>query len=335
MRRARLTLTAVLAASLLLAGCGDDEGGDDGGDSQSVGNGGELSSTWPLTGLDVGADESSATSYPVYIVKIDNTYDSNPQVGLGKADLVVEELVEGGITRLAAFFQSELPAKVGPVRSMRLTDIGIATPVDAELVTSGAAPITRNGLTKAGVKWADMNNPAVVRVTDGVHDSLHSVMANLVKLAKQAKGEETRPDDYLPWGDEADFPGGQRATTIHAQMSAGRTSEWKYAGGHYVLQNGYMPAGDQFLADTVITITVKTSIAPYKDPAGNPVPVSHFEGSGKAMIFHAGHLVRATWHKDKADDAVTFATKAGELKVPAGKVWIELIPQSGGDVTFQ
>ena len=37
------------------------------------------------------------------VVKIDNT-EAQPQLGLGKADLITEELVEGGSTRLAVFY---------------------------------------------------------------------------------------------------------------------------------------------------------------------------------------------------------------------------------------
>ena len=48
------------------------------------------------------------------VTKIDNTSSSAPQVGLGSADLVVEELVEGGFTRLAAFYYSEVPADDRP-----------------------------------------------------------------------------------------------------------------------------------------------------------------------------------------------------------------------------
>jgi hypothetical protein len=49
----------------------------------------------------------------------------------GHRDLVVEELVEDGVTRLAAFYYSQLPSKVGPVRSMRASDIGIVSPARA------------------------------------------------------------------------------------------------------------------------------------------------------------------------------------------------------------
>ena len=54
----------------------------------------------PLTGLPVEGEPRP----PGDGVKIDNSGSSAPQVGLATADLVAEELVEGGITRLAVFF---------------------------------------------------------------------------------------------------------------------------------------------------------------------------------------------------------------------------------------
>ncbi len=98
-----------------------------------------LKATWPLTGLPVTGDDEAAQKHPVMVLKMDNTYASAPQEGLGSADMVVEELVEGGMTRLAAFYYSQIPGDVGPVRSMRASDIGIVSPVNATVVTSGAA----------------------------------------------------------------------------------------------------------------------------------------------------------------------------------------------------
>ncbi len=224
---------------------------------------GHLAATGELT----KGGASAELTHPAYIVKIDNSQDSNPQIGVGKADLVVEELVEGGITRLAVFYYENLPKQVGPVRSMRLTDIGIAKPLGASIVTSGAAPVTLDGLRKAGIKFLDMNNPHVVRVSDGTHDSLHSVMANLKKIGAEAK-QDPRVPPTTCFGDEALPPAGKPATTIDVKLSGSRTSHWKFEGGKYVLQNGYMPQGDVFTPpDTVIAATVRTTLAPYSDPA--------------------------------------------------------------------
>lgn len=338
MRRVRLTVAATVAASLFLAGCGGDDGdsSDENGDGpKGVGDSPSLSSTWPLTGLEVESDGSSEQEHPVFVVKIDNSSSSSPQEGLGEADMVVEELVEGGSTRLATFFYSELPDRVGPIRSMRATDIGIVKPVDGHLVTSGAAGQTIARLNKAGVKFHGEGSTGLFRDPNRV--SLYSVMADLTKLADELaeKRDATRPDDYLVWGEKGDLPKGQPAKQIAASFSGGHTTNWTFRGGKYHNDNTHAAEGDEFLADTVLVLRVQVSDAGYTDPAGNFVPESKLEGKGEAMVFHQGRVVRGTWSKSKIDSMLTLSTKAGEIKVPAGHVWIELVPTSnGGNVTF-
>jgi hypothetical protein len=112
-------LVAVLLAfamSLALAACGGDDTKAAKPDSQPVEGGSRLAALWPLTGQPV---KGSTPKRPVLVTKIDNTSSSSPQVGLSRADLVTEELVEGGMTRLAVFFYQHLPKVAGPVRSMR------------------------------------------------------------------------------------------------------------------------------------------------------------------------------------------------------------------------
>jgi hypothetical protein len=58
----------------------------------------------PLTGLPV--TDPHVLDRPAVIVKIDDAPQARPQVGVDKADVVIEERVEGGIDRLMAVFQS-------------------------------------------------------------------------------------------------------------------------------------------------------------------------------------------------------------------------------------
>jgi hypothetical protein len=333
----RLLTTALAAGSLVLAGCGGDDsenGADTPGNepppsnSQTVGD----PDTWPLTGLPV-EDGASEQKHPVLVLKMDNTESSAPQEGLGSADLVVEELVEGGVTRLAAFYYSDIPGDVGPVRSMRASDIGIVSPVGGSMVTSGAANVTLERIKDAGIDFYSEGSPGFFR-KEG-RSAPYDLFTDLGTVAKEAAHTKTRPDDYLPWGSEDDLPKGQRATSLSATFSGGHTTSWAYRDGGYVNENTHAAAGDEFPADTVLALRVPVGDAGYRDPAGNAVPETKFEGSGEAMVFHGGRLVRGTWSKKKLDSALTLSTKAGELKVPAGRVWIELVPQGpGGDVRF-
>jgi hypothetical protein len=334
-RRAGLITTVLLSASLALAGCG---GGDESTDdetqaaAQSVEGAEEVAATWPMTGLPVAGDDDAAQAHPVLVTKMDNTYSSSPQVGLGEADLVVEELVEGGLTRLAAFYYSEVPENVGPVRSMRASDIGIVSPVDATVVTSGAASPTIARINDAGITFYNEGDPGLSRDTS--RSAPYNVFANLQTVAADAAADATRPQDYLPWGTQEDLPKGQPAKKIAASFGGGHTTNWTFDGDGYVNENTYAAAGDEFPADTVLVLRVEVGDAGYLDPAGNPVPETKLEGKGEAMIFHDGRLVRGTWNKSGLNAPLALSTKAGDLVVPAGHVWIELVPAANGNVTF-
>src|SRR6202167_1507249 len=96
------------------------------------------SPTAPLTGL---RDPSGlSVKRPALTIKIENTPQALPQWGIDQADVVYEEIVNGGITRLAAIFNSHAPAKVGPVRSVRPTDTQVVWPLGGIFAHSGGAP---------------------------------------------------------------------------------------------------------------------------------------------------------------------------------------------------
>jgi hypothetical protein len=327
----KAVVATFVAASLLLAGCGggDDEETPDAAPSEPTSS--ETSEPpeptyWPLTGLERKGD---APEHPVIVTKVDNTSSSAPQVGLGAADLVVEELVEGGYTRLAAFYYSKVPAAIGPVRSMRASDIGIV-PAGATVVTSGAAPITINRINGAGIPWITEGAAGVYR--ENSRSAPYNLFARLGDIAKRLKAEK-EPPPYLPWGTEADLPKGVKARTLTADFGAHATT-WQFQGGGYVNSNSYAAQGDQFPADSVLVLRVKVGDAGYKDPAGYAVPETKFEGKGAAVLFHGGRAIKGTWTKDGLNGAIELSTKGGELTVPAGHVWVELVPAVNGNLTF-
>ncbi len=328
-------IVPVIALSLALAGCGDGEKKDDASSEDASGAAASKAAepeVWPLTGIE-GESGTVAQDHPILVVKMDNTEASAPQLGLGKADMVVEELVEGGLTRLAAFFYSELPTTVGPVRSMRASDIGIVSPVGASVVTSGAAQVTIDRIKKAGITFYQEGADGFFR--DSKRSAPYNLFDHLTETAELAKADDSEvPEPYLAWGTEADFPGGQAATEITVPFSAGHSTKWSYDGTSYTNTNSNAADDDQFAADTVLVLRVRVGDAGYTDPAGNPVPETKFTGSGKALVFHGGTMVRGTWTKDSESGELELSTAAGPLPIPAGHTWIELAPNTGDEVTF-
>jgi len=84
------------------------------------------------------------------IVKIGNDKRSRPQSGLHKADIVIEHLAEGGITRFDAVYLCHDFEKIGPVRSARLIDIPLAYMFDGIFAHAGASG---GGASRGGVIW--------------------------------------------------------------------------------------------------------------------------------------------------------------------------------------
>jgi len=331
-----LVLSALTATGLFLTACGGSDSSSPAAaqPSQSVESGQSIPQFWPLTGLKVPENKTSALDHPVLVAKMDNTFSSQPQVGLSKADMVVEELVEGGLTRLAAFYYSDIPGNVGPIRSMRASDIDVVSPVHASMVTSGAAAKTIARIKGAGITYYPEGSKGMYRSSE--RSAPYNLFVHLNEVATTAKTKAKTPPDYLQWGTEKEMPKGIKATTINAQFSGGHTTEWKYTNGSYHNLNSNAPAGDQFPATNVLVLRVREGDAGYLDPAGNHVPETLLSGKGNVLLFHNGRMVAGTWHKGKkASSPITLTNKKGDkLTVPAGHTWIELVPVDGGNVIF-
>src|SRR5690349_9623548 len=210
-RRFGIPVSTALIAALVLAGCGGGGGkasSDDTKtpDAQKTSDGTKLTQISPMTGLKV---TGGLPNRPVMVVKIDNTFNSEPQVGTGSADMVVEELVEGGITRLATIFYSKLPPVVGPVRSARASDIGVIKPANAVLVASGAATRTQGRLRDARIAMHFEGSAGMYR--DHSRSAPYNLFMKLPIFVKSLKDRARPTQNYLPWGSEAGFTGASPA----------------------------------------------------------------------------------------------------------------------------
>jgi hypothetical protein len=340
-RRVVLTLSALTATGLVLTACS-------GGSSpspqahastpQKVEGGQTVTQYWPLTGFKVRPGKTAKLDHRVLVAKMDNTVSSRPQVGLRQADMVVEELVEGGLTRLAVFYYSHIPRVVGPIRSMRASDIDVVSPVHASMVTSGGAPKTIRRIKAAHIRFYAEGARGMYRSTQRA--APYNLFVHLKRIAAVAKRKSARPPpNYLAWGSATDLPQGRRVTKISVQFSGVHTTKWVFAHGRYHNTDSNAPARGQFPATNLLVLRVREGDAGYLDPAGNHVPETLLTGSGHALLFHDGRVVVATWHKDKArTSTIKLTTRKGghKLEVPAGHTWIELVPVpvQGGHVTF-
>lgn len=330
-RSRRDRLGAVLLAgslTLALAACGGESETPvaERPTSQPVEGATELAALWPLTGEPV---ESQTPEHPVLVVKIDNSASSSPQVGLGRADLVTQEMVEGGSTRLAAMYYQDLPEEVGPVRSMRATDIGIAKPAHGVIIASGGGPPTVERMRNTETEFRVEDDGELDAWTrSSTRRAPYDLMVDLRAAAEELTDLARVPASYLPWGDGAEVAAGDPARRFEAVFSPRATSQWAFADGTYRHVNSLAAPDDQFAADSVLVLRVEQTDAGYLDPAGFAVPESIYEGEGEAVLFHGGRMVEATWVKGSRRQPLRLRDAAGEeISVPAGNTWVELLPR--------
>ncbi|MFL6091065.1 MAG: DUF3048 domain-containing protein [Aeromicrobium sp.] len=321
------TFAATTATVLFLAGCSGGVGGP-APDAPPEKVAGRVS---PLTGL---AQEQPPNN-PVFLVKVENTGGGEPQYGLNQADFVIEELVEGGITRLASFFYSDLPTKVGHVRSTRTTDIGLASPVGATIVASGGASKTLDDIKKSGLPFYSYDNGSPGYSSDPAKSAPYHVLWDLKKLNETAKRGAVPNRGYFVWGSgpaPADIT--KKVTSASVTFSPATTTGWKLNAGKWQRTTERAAPGQSYQADTLVVIFARVADAGYNDAAGNPVPETIVEGSGRAVIFSGDSAVEATWHKGKLDGTMSFTSKSGKaVTLKPGHVWLEAAPR-GGDVTY-
>jgi hypothetical protein len=282
----------------------------------------------PLTGRRVA--KGKVPPRPAVVVKVDNTGSARPQVGLPSADLVVEELVEGGRTRLAVFLHSRVPKVIGPVRSQRTSDIGIVKPTRGVLAASGAAPLVRRRMDRAGIPTRGEGSPGYFR--SGSRSAPYDLMLRPWPVSQSAPGR-SRPKDYLPWAEKGDtLPKGFRVRRAAMRFSPAHTTRWDFTRGQgWRRTNGVAAAGQRFHADNLLVVRVATRSAGYRDPAGAPVPETVTTGHGQGMLLRDGRGVPVRWRKPTPKSTWRLTTRGGKpLRVPAGRTWIELVPRRGG-----
>jgi hypothetical protein len=323
-RRTRLAVGAVCAAALVLSACSGSK--SDNGSPTSP-----APSTTPPQKRPLAFTGELSAVIPTYgslVVKMDNTDSARPQIGAVSADLVVEELVEGGLTRLALFFDSRMPKRVEPVRSLRNSDVGIVSPTHGMLAASGGAHRALRAVSAAGIPTMLDSGPAFSR--DNGRPAPYNLVLKPSALAKRLAALDP-PPAYLQWAKPAaPIPGGKRVTRAQMTFSGVHTTSWRLRHGRWQRGAELAGHGQAFRPQNLLVLRVKTIDAGYRDPAGNPVPETVTTGHGKMVLITHGQAILGTWSKGGPNTRFQLHLRGGKaLLVPPGKTWIELVPVQG------
>jgi len=282
----------------------------------------------PLTGL---ADPHRLTRHrSALTIKIDNTPEARPQFGIDQADVVYEEISEGGITRLAAIFNSNLPTKVGPVRSVRRTDREIVYPIGGVFAFSGGAQYALQSIATAPVKTFDQSTSGAAMFRDDKRYAPHNLYANAALLMTYG-GRPKPPPALFTYQPASSTTRGPRVRSFVVGFGSGyatsftwdtRTKSWDRS----IFGRPDVTADGALLSPrNVIVMSVS-----YIGGLGVIGAQAKLTGSGPVEVFSGGTVQRGTWSRTSLRRPIVYRASGRTLTLKPGQTWVELLDVSEG-----
>jgi hypothetical protein len=288
----------------------------------------------PLTGLPPG--DPTAISRPALSIKVDNAPAARPQAGLNAADVVTEELVEGGLTRFFATYQSQDAPLVGPVRSGRLVDAdllrelgggifaysGAAAGELAVIRASSGALLLSPDAGDAGFH-RDLSRPAPSNLFTSTRELYLAGLARSPSL--------TAPPPLFTF--DPTPPVGGPGSSVAVTFSGAANAMWSWSattGSYSRTEDGsahLLTDGQQVTATDVVIMSVGVRPSGFVDAGRNPVPAVIVIGSGPCWVLRDGIVEQGRWQRADPSVGVTLLGADGTpLTLRPGRTWIELLP---------
>jgi hypothetical protein len=290
----------------------------------------------PLTGL---PDPGGAASKRCAVtVKIDNTHAGHPKYGVDLADVVYEEVVESGITRLAAIFNSHDPDRVGPVRSVRKTDQSLVWPIGGVFAYSGGAQYAIDSINTAPVVQLDENRAGALMFRDHSRRAPYNLYAH-VNFMYGKCGKPVPPPPLFTYRAKGVAVAGSPAATVRVGFlgdpSFAVTWSWDATSGTWKRSIFGEPenvaTGTQLAPKNVVVMFVSYvgGDAQHSNIGAEAVLTGH----GTAVVFTAGKQILGTWSRpDKSRPAQLLDAAGKVIALTPGQTWVEL-PETGYQLT--
>jgi hypothetical protein len=298
----------------------------------------------PLTGVqyEEGTPQALQLTKPSVACKIDNGSEApRPQSGLNSTDIVFDEMVEGGLTRLVAIWHSNQPDAIGPVRSIRPMDPDILSPFGGIVCYSGGQWVFVKAMEATPLfnasETSEQGKGTFSRSKDRI--APHNVIVNVQKLANDHP-ELTAPPAQFEYS--ADVATSSAVTGVSSVAVKDFTVKFPQASAQWIptadgqiwqrVQDGKIHTdkldGEQIHAVNIVVMEVAEDRS-YKDGKYGNVPKAVMIGTGKGWVFTGGKYIEATWSKASATSPILLVDATGAtVKLAPGNTWVELMPKA-------
>ena len=322
--RRRFLVALALTFAMAVAACGGG-GGDDDTEQESTTTTAAPAPVAPLTGLP--DPDGAAQGRPALTVKVDNADFGGvrPQTGLDRADVVYEERVEGDYTRFAAIFQSQVPAEVGPIRSVRSMDPDLITPIGGVFAYSGGVQANVDKLLQAPVNSVDESAAGDAMFRVDTNEAPHNLFGRGQALVDKG-GQPVPPPPLFEYLGEGETFAGEPIAACTVGFTAGYAPTYTYDAATRSWKRDI--AGEPFVMSDGTQIAPANVIVQFTEYTGGGE--GNILGEGDAWIFSDGQLVRGRWVRPAIEQPAQYVDGFGQpLKLLPGTTWVELLPVGG------
>ena len=285
---------------------------------------------YPLTGLLT----DKASNQRAIAVTVNNHPEARPQSGLSQADIVYELLAEGSITRFLAIYQSELPERIGPIRSSRDYFIDIAKGFQSLYIAHGYSPSAKKRLLSGEIdqlNGVQYDGTLFKRSSDrqAPHNS-YITQGNIVKGAENEGYDLDTPPESLDFLSDEEIESFQGEPIGPIKVSYSKNDLYisiyeydqenkKYARISNGEQTTDAETNNPILLDNIIVLEAEHQVM---DEEGRRT--IDLTSGGKALLFQKGLVKEIDW-KDVDGRPIPYEDGLPAKLVP-GKSWINIVP---------
>jgi len=269
---------------------------------------------------------------PVAVMVDNDNKDAWPHAGLEDAYLVYEVNVEGGATRLMAFFSDTETEKIGPVRSSRHYFLDYAMEHDAIYTHFGWSPLAEKDIPALGINNINgIYDSSVFWREEKYKGDYHSAFTSMEKINKSIKSKEYRTERKnapLNFARKNYDIGGKSAETVEIPYVSFYNVKFTYNKDNETysrLMNGSnhpLQSDSEIEAKNIIVMVMPQSSLGDGSARINISDV----GKGKGYFISGGKHIPVTWSKSSRKDKTEFKDESGkEIELNHGQTWIEIV----------
>ncbi len=288
----------------------------------------------PLTGLPIDEELNNR----IIGVMVNNLYLARPQSGLDKADIVYEVLAEGMITRFIAFYQSQQPDVIGPVRSTRPYYIDIINGFDGVIVHCGASYAAYDVLRNKSLPYLDeITNSGNTFWRVDFRQQPHNVYTSYEKIITNMKSKGYSEVGYIPsfiFFDDNQIIEGSSATNVKIDYYSDYHIEYVFNNEtelYYRNVNGEMhtdlETNEQLTAMNILVVRTDHKVI---DSAGR-LEIDVY-GPGEGYLFQKGVVNIITW--ERKDGVIRAYIDGQEQALYPGQTWV-MVVQNRTPISYQ